>query len=64
MPNGVKAIGTVGAGGCKFNSFLKTIPCINENGDEMGANAYVISNLLKEPSKIRVFGGNGKIDDS
>ena len=61
-PNGVKAIGTIGAGGCKFSSFLKTIPCIDANGDEMASNAYAIEYLLKEPSKIRVFGGNGIID--
>ncbi|KAK8889765.1 hypothetical protein M9Y10_034519 [Tritrichomonas musculus] len=63
-PNGVKAIGTVGAGGCKFNEFLKTLPNISENGDEMGSNAYAVSYLLKTPSQIRVFGGNGVIDDS
>lgn len=63
-PNGVKAIGTVGAGGVKFRQFLETLPNISQNGDEMEANAYAVEYLLKEPSKIRVFGGTGVIGDS
>lgn len=66
-PNGIKAIGTVGAGGVKFRSFLETIPNICEkNGDEMESNAYAIAYLLKQSidkSQIRVFGGNGVIGD-
>ena len=62
-PNGVKRIGAVGAGSCKFSDFLRTLPVPPENGDEMKSNAFAVKQMLKDPSKLRVFGGTGKVED-
>lgn len=63
-PQGIKAICAVGAGSCKYADFFESLPLRPKKGDEMQSNAFALQTILRDPSKIRVFGGSGIIGDS